>query len=88
MKNSQLDYYIAGLIEGDGIIYLPKYYKYIQKYNYNPRLEIAFHRKELPFIKKLKDNLGKVYLFHKTKNNRQTNRRKLCSFYDRNSKFI
>lgn len=37
MKNSQLDYYIAGLIEGDGniYIYIPKYYKYIKTMNNN-----------------------------------------------------
>lgn len=47
-KNSQLGYYLAGLIEGNGLINIPKKLKSKKnKYNY-PSIQIEFNKKDSP----------------------------------------
>jgi hypothetical protein len=53
LNNSQLGYYLAGLIEGDGNIWIPKTIGGTKGYLCNPRIGIAFHKRELPFFEKL-----------------------------------
>jgi hypothetical protein len=42
--NSLFSYYLTGLIEGDGSIYVPKN----TSLGYSAKLEISFHAKDLP----------------------------------------
>lgn len=49
MKNTQLGYYLAGLIEGDGCILTPKNINDKS----NPRIFITFHKNELPMFEYL-----------------------------------
>lgn len=48
-NNSQLGYYLAGLIEGDGSIWRPKPPVSHNKYVCNSRIKIDFHKREIPF---------------------------------------
>jgi len=61
--NSQLGYYLAGLIEGDGNIWTPKTFKSPNGRTYNPQITIAFHTKEMFYIEYLKQhfNTGCIY---------------------------
>lgn len=52
--NSQLGYYLAGLIEGDGSIWTPKISVYSNEYVCNSRIQIVFDKKETPFFENLK----------------------------------
>lgn len=64
-RSLNLGYYLAGLIEGKGNIYIhPKISNSLYKYIDNPRIEIAFHKNDLPFYENLKDilNTGSIYL--------------------------
>lgn len=56
VKN-QLGAYLAGLIEGDGHIYLPK------NPGATPRIEITFHSINLPLALKLLDVIGFGYIY-------------------------
>jgi Cytochrome C and Quinol oxidase polypeptide I/LAGLIDADG endonuclease len=57
-KDQNLGYYIAGLIEGDGSIYVPKSERSIKgKKNY-PSIQIAFNLKDLPLAMVIQKNVG------------------------------
>lgn len=57
-NNSNFSYYLAGLIEGDGSIYVPKTEKSKHnKLNY-PSIQIVFHLKDLPLALLIQKNLG------------------------------
>jgi hypothetical protein len=61
--NSQFAYYLTGLIEGDGSIYVPPLFSNIKgKYRY-PVIKITFAEKDLPLAEKLNERLkyGKIY---------------------------
>jgi hypothetical protein len=62
-SNSQLGFYLAGLIEGDGNIWTPKTLKSAKGRIYNPRIVFTFHLKEKPLFDKLKTifNTGSIY---------------------------
>jgi hypothetical protein len=68
-SNTLLSSYIAGLIEGDGTIHVPKTER-SSKGNLNyPSIQIAFHLKDLPLallIQKVKKKKKKFFLFFKT----------------------
>lgn len=53
MNKTQLGYYLAGLIEGDGSIWTPKLPVYSSEYICNSRIAIAFHKREIPFFEHL-----------------------------------
>jgi hypothetical protein len=59
IKNkSNFSYYLAGLIEGDGTIIVPKTERSIKgKINY-PSLKICFHLKDLPLALLIQKNIG------------------------------
>jgi hypothetical protein len=52
-KNNQLNYYLAGLIESDGSIIVPKLNS-----NNKPTISIVFNIKDLPLAIKIKNVLG------------------------------
>ena len=51
---SQLGYYLAGLIEGDGSIWTSKTLESPNGRAYNPHITFAFHEREMPFYMYLK----------------------------------
>lgn len=57
-KNDHFSYYIAGLIEGDGSIFVPKSERSIKnKHNY-PSIQLSFHLKDLPLAMLIQKNIG------------------------------
>lgn len=57
-KDENFGYYISGLIEGDGSIYVPKSERSIKgKKNY-PAIQIAFNLKDLPLAMLIQKNIG------------------------------
>lgn len=62
-SNSQLGFYLAGLIEGDGNIWTSKTLKSPKGRINNPQIVFTFHIKEKPFFAKLKTifNTGSLY---------------------------
>jgi len=66
--NSQLGYYLAGLIEGDGNIWTSKELRSKSGRIHNPQIIFTFHKKELPLFKHLKDlfNSGSLYVVKDT----------------------
>lgn len=52
--NSQLGFYLAGLIEGDGSIWTPRTFKSVNGRKYNPQKAFSFHIKEKFFFRTLK----------------------------------
>jgi len=58
IQNTQLGYYLAGLIEGDGNIWTSKTYKSANGPTYSPCVQFTFHVNELPLFKHMKDVLG------------------------------
>jgi hypothetical protein len=62
VNKSLLGSYLAGLIEGDGSIYVPDTEKNIK--NYYPRIIVTFKKADLPlayYLQKL-TNCGKIYI--------------------------
>jgi len=61
--NSQLGFYLAGLIEGDGNIWTSKTLKSTKGRINNPQITFTFHLKEKPFFSELKNifNTGSLY---------------------------
>jgi len=61
--NSQLGFYLAGLIEGDGNIWTSKTLKSTKGRINNPQITFTFHVKEKPFFNELKNifNTGSLY---------------------------
>lgn len=59
-SNSQLGYYLAGLIEGDGSIILRKN----EKESVSPKIVFTFGKNEIPMFEKLKEvlNTGVIYI--------------------------
>jgi hypothetical protein len=58
LQNSLFGYYLAGLIEGDGTIIVPKSERSSKdKFNY-PSIQIVFHLKDLPLALLIQKNLG------------------------------
>lgn len=62
-KNSQLGYYLAGLIEGDGNIWTSKVLKSPKGRVNNPCIGFAFHKNEVPLFKHIKDIFGTGSLY-------------------------
>lgn len=56
--NSQLGYYLAGLIEGDGSIWIAKEFRSINNRVYNPHIVIIFHENDMQLFKHIKEILG------------------------------
>lgn len=63
MNNTQLGYYLAGLIEGDGNIWTPKTFKSPNGRTYNPQITISFNIKDIYLFEYLKEyfNSGALY---------------------------
>jgi len=55
-KNN-LDPYLAGLIKGDGHIYVPSTYRNLNGKKNVPSIEICFDIKDLPLFEKVKEVL-------------------------------
>jgi hypothetical protein len=58
LKDGQLGYYLAGLIEGDGSIIVPTKDKTLSGKNTHPVIRIVFTLHDLPLAKKLQQVLG------------------------------
>lgn len=58
LKDGQLGYYLAGLIEGDGSIIVPTKDKTLSGKNIHPVIRIVFTLHDLPLAKKLQQVLG------------------------------
>jgi hypothetical protein len=59
----QLEFYLAGLIEGDGNILIYKILKSAKAPIYNPQITFTFHLKEKPLFAKLKTVLDIASLY-------------------------
>lgn len=68
-NNTQLGYYLAGLIEGDGCIYTPKGPLDTSKHVCNPRIQIAFHKNERPLFELLLSKYQAGGIFHVKESN-------------------
>jgi hypothetical protein len=66
IKNNNITSYLAGLFEGDGHIWIPKYN--IRK-KHNPKLCITFNLKNKPLAKKILELIGYGFIKHKPKRN-------------------
>ncbi len=64
IKNSQLGYYLAGLIEGDGNIWTPKTLKSAKGRVNNPHIVFTFHLSEMPLYILIKDIFGTGSIYH------------------------
>lgn len=69
VNNSQLGYYLAGLIEGDGNIWTQKTIRTAKGRINNPQIAFTFHKKEIPFFKHLKKVLGTGGIYERKVNN-------------------
>jgi hypothetical protein len=74
IKDSQLGYYLAGLIEGDGCILTLKSLKSPNARIYNPQITITFHVSELPLFKYMKEVLGAGSIYPEYRSNAYTYR--------------
>ena len=63
-----MGFYLAGLFEGDGHIWIPSNTSKGSK-KHNVRFHITFHIKNLPLALKLKDLIGCGFIRNKTKDN-------------------
>lgn len=64
-SDSQLGYYLAGLIEGDGSIIIPKSIRSVKnKLNY-PSIQIVFHKKDYPLAYSIMNSLDTGYISKK-----------------------
>lgn len=72
-KKTQLGYYLAGLIEGDGNIWTSKTLKSANGRVYNPRIVFTFHVNEKPLFKHIKNKFGTGSLY-------QDNLRNVCKY--------
>jgi NADH:ubiquinone oxidoreductase subunit 2 (subunit N) len=64
LYSTNLGPYLAGLIEGDGHIYVPD----VSGKKYVPYIEIAFDIKDRPLFEKIQEKLGGGYFFIKSNN--------------------
>lgn len=55
--------YLAGLIEGDGCIYVPKNKINTQNRRTYPLISITFHRNELTFFERLLESIGTGFIY-------------------------
>jgi hypothetical protein len=71
MNNIKLGYYLAGLIEGDGYISTNQPFQEgsSKKALKNPRIQITFDKKELPFFEHLQSKLEGGYIYKPTFSN-------------------
>jgi hypothetical protein len=56
--NTKFSAYLAGLIEGDGSIIVPKIERSIKGKLYYPSIQIAFHLRDFPLAQILQQRLG------------------------------
>lgn len=63
INNSQLGYYLAGLIEGDGNIWTSKTLKSAKGRINNPQITISFHINDLPLFQHIKNIFGRGSLY-------------------------
>nr|QJQ35272.1 LAGLIDADG endonuclease [Fusarium lactis] len=66
---SDLGFYLAGLIEGDGNIWIPKSQRSTKNELAYPTIAITFHRKELPLFEHIKCVLGGGYIYESRSDN-------------------
>nr|QJQ35305.1 LAGLIDADG endonuclease [Fusarium ficicrescens] len=66
---SDLGFYLAGLIEGDGNIWIPKSQRSTKNELTYPSIAITFHRKELPLFERIKCELGGGYIYKSRSDN-------------------
>jgi hypothetical protein len=57
-SNTELGYYIAGIIEGDGTIHIPKSERSSKGSLNYPSIQIVFHLKDLPLALLIQKELG------------------------------
>jgi len=69
IKTSQLGYYLAGLIEGDGNIWTSKRLISVKSQTYNPRIQLTFHANEMPFFRHMKLIFGTGGLYQEKLSN-------------------
>ncbi len=63
INNSELGYYLAGLIEGDGNIWISKTQRSSKNELWAPSITITFHKRELPFFEYLKFVINGGYIY-------------------------
>lgn len=63
INNSQLGYYLAGLIEEDGNIWTSKTLISPKGHLLNPRIAFTFHKNELPLFEYMKKIIGRGSIF-------------------------
>jgi hypothetical protein len=63
INNSQLGYYLAGLIEGDGNIWTSKTLKSAKGRINNPQITISFHINDFPLFQHIKNIFGSGSLY-------------------------
>lgn len=68
-KHSELGYYLAGLIEGDGNIWIPKSERSSKNELWAPSIAITFHKKELPLFEHIKSVIGGGYIYQSKSDN-------------------
>lgn len=69
LKNQQLGYYLAGLIEGNGSINIPTSLKSKWNKNNYPSIQITFHKKDSPLGFEIIRQLGSGNMNHKKNTN-------------------
>ena len=57
-KNDHFSYYLSGLIEGDGSIFVPKIERSIKNKKNYPSIQLSFHLKDLPLALLIQKNIG------------------------------
>ena len=77
--NSQLGYYLAGLIEGDGCVWTSKRLKSPNGRIYNPRIVFTFHKREIPLYTHIRSTINAGVIYEHTWDN-------VCKYtiYDKN----
>lgn len=68
-KHLKLGYYLAGLIEGDGNIWIPATERFSKNELRAPSIAITFHKNELPFFEHIKSVIGGGYIYQSKSDN-------------------
>lgn len=69
MEPNLFGYYMAGLIEGDGSIYVPKMERTAKRHKLYPRIEISFHSDDYYLAVQIIKVLESGYITKKTNKN-------------------